>query len=87
MPKAQIIDRVALTKQKMKAGERIKANAQTVLPEKYTKETSPFLKMRAEMKGESPELQGNAQKCPTCGAQMKRWESCLRCEKCGTSLC
>ena len=87
MTKAPTIDRVALTKQKMEARERIKANAHSAIPEKYTKETSPFMKMVAEMKKERPEEFKDADRCPECGGELEPWEGCKRCKKCGTSLC
>ena len=89
MTKAKPLDRVALTKQKMEARERMKANAKAVIPEKYTKENSPFLKMVAEMKREHPEEFKDADRCPECGGggELEPWEGCFRCKKCGTSLC
>ena len=86
MMKAPTIDRVALTKQKMKARERIKTNAKAVIPEKYTKENSPFMKMVAEMRAEDPDGLPEGI-CPECGEEMARFEGCWRCKKCGTSLC
>ena len=87
MPKAATIDRIALTKQKMEARERIKTNAHTAIPKKYTKETSPFLKMAAEIKQERPEEFKDADRCPECGGELEPWEGCFRCKQCGTSLC
>ena len=87
MTKAPTIDRVALTKQKMEARERIKTNAKAVIPSEYTKENSPFMKMAAEMKQERPEEFKDADRCPECGGELEPWEGCWRCKKCGTSLC
>ena len=87
MPKAKTLDRLALTRKKMQARE-LKANSQTVIPEKYTKENSPFLKMIAEIKQENPELaKDDVHSCPVCGGELTRYESCYRCKKCGWSKC
>ena len=86
MPKAKTLDRIELTRQKMQTRERMKANAQTVIPPEYTKENSPFLKMVAEMKQENPELH-NDFSCPICGGELTRYEGCYRCKKCGWSRC
>ena len=89
MTKAATIDRIALTRQKMEARERIKANAHSAIPEKYTKENSPFMKMVAEMKQERPEefKVVDVLRCPECGGELEPWEGCFRCKQCGTSLC
>ena len=87
MTKAKPIDRIKLTRQMMDAQEQIKTNAHTAIPEKYTKENSPFLKMREEMKHEHPEEFKDADRCPECGGELEPWEGCKRCKKCGTSLC
>ena len=87
MTKAKTIDRIALTKQKMKAGEQIKANAKTAIPERYAKENSPFLKMREAMRREHSEEFKDADRCPECGGELEPWEGCKRCKKCGISLC
>lgn len=85
--KAKTLDRVALTRQKMEARERIKANAHSAIPKKYTKKTSPFLKMVEKMKQERPEEIKDADRCPECGGELEPWEGCKRCKQCGTSLC
>ncbi len=89
MPKAKTIDRVELTKKKMAARERMKANAQTVRPPEYTKENSRFLKMVAEMKQEHPELAAldDEHTCPVCGGEVIPYEGCYRCKKCGWARC
>ncbi len=88
--KATPIDRVKLTQEKMAAREKIKkqttvreiileAEAEKVSPELIVaKENSSFLKSRGNL---------GAPKCPQCGKEMERWESCWRCKNCGTSLC
>ena len=88
MPKAKTIDRIEFTRQRMQAARaRIKANAQVVIPEKYTKENSPFLKMREQMLAENPELLDEEHSCPVCGGELVRYEGCYRCKKCGWSRC
>ena len=87
MPKAKSLDRLELTRQKMQARQRMKANAQVVIPPEYTKENSPFLKMREEMLKEHPELRDEAHTCPVCGGELVRYESCYRCKKCGWNRC
>ncbi|MBR2208100.1 MAG: hypothetical protein IJ859_04745 [Synergistaceae bacterium] len=87
MPKAKSLDRLELTRQKMQARERLKANAQVVIPPEYTKENSPFLKMREEMLKEHPELLDEAHTCPVCNGELVRYEGCYRCKKCGWSKC
>ena len=85
--KAKTLNRIELTKQKMQARERIKANAHAVIPEQYTKENSPFLKMREEMRREHPEEFQDENSCPVCGGELVRYEGCYRCKKCGWSKC
>ena len=89
MSKAKTIDRIEFTRQKMQAArKRIKANAQVVIPEKYTKENSPFMKMREELMRENPEeFQDEAHTCPICNGELVRYEGCYRCKKCGWSKC
>lgn len=87
MTKAPTIDRVALTRQKMEARERIKATAKAVSPPEYTKENSPFLKMVNEMKQAHPEEFKDTDRCPECGGELEHWEGCKRCKKCGLPLC
>ena len=87
MPKAKTIDRLELTRRKMQARERMKANAEAVIPQEYTKENSPFLKMREELLKEHPELRDEANSCPVCGGELVRFEGCYRCKKCGWSKC
>ena len=86
MSKAKTLDRLELTRQKMQAREHFKANSQTAIPEKYTKENSPFLKIVAELKQENPENH-NDFSCPMCGGELTRYEGCYRCKKCGWSKC
>lgn len=88
--KAPRIDRVKLTQEKMAAGKKIKktktareifleAKNEKLSPELIVaKENSPFLKQRGDI---------GTQKCPDCGSEMERWESCWRCPNCGNSLC
>ena len=83
MPKAKTIDRLELTRRKMQARERMKTNAEAV----YTKENSPFLKMREELLKEHPELRDEANSCPVCGSELVRFEGCYRCKNCGWSKC
>ena len=91
MPKAKTLDRVELTRKKMAAAqerrEQIKANSVSVIPQKYTKENSPFMKMREEMLREHPELRDEAHTCPVCSGELVRYEGCYRCKKCGWSKC
>lgn len=81
MPKAKTIDRVELTRRKFKT------NAKTLIPQEYTKENSPFLKMREEMRREHPEEFKDGNICPECGGELEPWEGCKRCKECGISLC
>ena len=78
MSKAKILsheERLQLTSRKFNS------NSQVVIPEKYTRENSPFLKMREEL-----QLNGE-HTCPMCGGVLVRYEGCYRCKKCGWSKC
>ena len=78
MSKAKILsheERLQLTSRKFNS------NSQVVIPEKYTRENSPFLKMREEL-----QLDGE-HTCPMCGGELVRYEGCYRCKKCGWSKC
>ena len=100
MPKAKTIDRIELTKRKMAAREAMRQghglmcevtaeNLEQVKKEVlgYSKENSPFLKMREEMLREHPELRDEARTCPVCNGELVRYEGCYRCKKCGWSKC
>ena len=88
MPKAKTIDRLELTRKKMEAARQFKANAQVAIPPEYTKENSPFIKMRDEyMREHSEEFKDENHICPLCGGELVRYEGCYRCKKCGWSKC
>ena len=81
MTKAKPLDRLELTRKKMQMREEAKE-------QKYTRENSPFLKMREEMIKENPELYyDEAHTCPVCSGELVRYEGCYRCKKCGWSKC
>jgi len=65
MPKAKTLDRVALTKQKMKARERMKANAKSAIPEKYT----THAEICPECGGELEPWEG-CKRCKKCGTSL-----------------
>ena len=65
MPKAKTLDRVALTKQKMEARERMKANAKPVIPEKYT----THAEICPECGGELEPWEG-CKRCKKCGTSL-----------------
>ena len=75
--KAKTLDRLELTRRKFQT------NAQVVLPEKYTRENSPFLKMREDFQQQLDD----EHICPMCGGELVRYEGCYRCKKCGWSKC
>ena len=81
MTKAKPLDRIALTRAKMEARERMKTEAHAVIPKGYTKENSPFLQMVNGMKIDE------AHTCPICGGELVRYEGCYRCKQCGWSKC
>ena len=78
MSKAKILsheERLQLTRHKFNS------NSQVVIPEKYTRENSPFLKMREELQLDDEHT------CPVCGGELVRYEGCYRCKNCGWSKC
>lgn len=96
MPKAKVIDRLELTRKKMQAREAMKQSQRNpaheviasydALIDAAKKANSAFLKMRDETLKENPSLD-DFHRCPLCGGELARVESCYRCKKCGWSKC
>lgn len=100
MPMAKTIDRLELTAAKMRAREKRDRNKiESVVPPEFRRVSTVLNQALTQTSGagngdkKPPEKKiqtgefDDQYTCPSCGAELVRFESCYRCKKCGWTKC